>query len=99
MIAHDVDVAVIGSGFAGSLMALVLQRVGRSVVLVDCGSHPRFAIGESSTPNADLLLLQLARDYDLPRVAPLAKYGTWRRTRQLRHPRRPMPVPRSRRPG
>jgi FADH2 O2-dependent halogenase len=54
-----------------------LQRIGLSAVLIDRACHPRFAIGESSTPNADLLLLRLAREYNLPRIAPLAKYGTW----------------------
>jgi FADH2 O2-dependent halogenase len=75
-----VDVAIVGSGFGGSLMALVLARIGLSAVLIDRASHPRFAIGESSTPNADLLLLQIARTFDLPRIAPLAKYGTWQAT-------------------
>ncbi len=76
----DVDVAIVGSGFGGSLMALLLQRIGLSSALIDRSTHPRFAIGESSTPNADLTLLDLARNYDLPRIAPLAKYGTWQRT-------------------
>ena len=77
MIELKADVAIVGAGFGGSLAALMLQRIGLSAVLIDRASHPRFAIGESSTPNADLLLLQLAREYDLPRLAPLAKYGTW----------------------
>jgi tetracycline 7-halogenase / FADH2 O2-dependent halogenase len=80
MIKLDVDVAIVGSGFGGSLTALLLSRVGLSSVLIDRAAHPRFAIGESSTPNADLVLLELAREYDLPRIAPLAKYGTWKRT-------------------
>ena len=37
------DVAIIGSGFAGSLMSLVLTRLGRSCVVIDRQSHPRFA--------------------------------------------------------
>src|SRR6187431_2214824 len=73
----NVDVAIVGSGFGGSLTALLLARVGLSSVLIDRSSHPRFAIGESSTPNADLALLAISRTYDLPRLAPLAKYGTW----------------------
>ena len=77
MIELKADVAIVGAGFGGSLTALMLARIGRSAVLIDRASHPRFAIGESSTPNADLILLQLAREYDLPRIAPLAKYGTW----------------------
>lgn len=75
----DVDVVVIGAGFGGALTALALRRLGRTVVLVDRGRHPRFAIGESSTPLANILLEEFAATYDLPRVAPLSKWGTWRR--------------------
>jgi FADH2 O2-dependent halogenase len=73
----EVDVAIIGSGFSGALLAWVLARRGRSVVLIDRAQHPRFAVGESSTPVADLLLEQLASQYDLPALKPLARYGTW----------------------
>lgn len=75
----DFDVAVIGSGFAGSICAAVLRRLGRSVVLLERGCHPRFAIGESTSPLMNLLIEELAARYDLPRLAPLATFGTWRR--------------------
>ena len=71
------DVAIIGSGFAGSLISLLLTRLGRTCVVIDRQSHPRFAIGESSTPLADMALRDIAKKYDLPRFAPLSKYGTW----------------------
>jgi FADH2 O2-dependent halogenase len=77
----DVDVAVVGSGFGGTLTALALQRLGRRVALLERGRHPRFAIGESSTPLAGLLLEELADRYRLPRLRPFAKWGTWRRER------------------
>ncbi len=73
------DVAIVGSGFAGSLLALVARRLGLSVLLLERGSHPRFAIGESTSPLANLLLEELARKYDLPRLLPLAKWGPWTR--------------------
>jgi FADH2 O2-dependent halogenase len=79
----DFDIAVLGAGFGGSLAALIQQRAGRRVVLIDRGHHPRFAIGESSTPTADAVLGALTRRYDLPRLAPLARYGTWKK--QLPH--------------
>ena len=75
------DVAVVGSGFAGSLTALCLRRRGRRVVLLERGRHPRFAIGESSTPLANLLIEELADRYDLPRIRPFSKWGTWQRAR------------------
>lgn len=73
------DIAVVGSGFGGSLTALIARRLGRSVVLLERGTHPRFAIGESSSPLANLLLEELARRYELPRILPLARWGTWQR--------------------
>ncbi len=76
----DFDIAVVGSGFAGSLFALLARSVGRSVVLIEKGTHPRFAIGESSSPLANLLLEELCDRYDLPRLKPLAAWGTWQRT-------------------
>ena len=74
------DVAVLGSGFGGSLAALIARRAGRTVVLIERGTHPRFAIGESSSPLANLLLEELADGYDLPRIRPLSAWGTWQRT-------------------
>jgi len=73
------DVVIVGAGFGGSLTALLAERIGLRPVLIERGSHPRFAIGESSTPQGDLLLGELARRYELPRLAPLCKYGSWRR--------------------
>ena len=77
----DFDVAVVGSGFAGSLAAILARRLGRSVVLLERGAHPRFAIGESSSPLANLLLEDLCARYDLPRIRPLAAWGSWQRER------------------
>jgi FADH2 O2-dependent halogenase len=56
---------------------MIVRRQGRSVVLLEKGRHPRFAIGESSTPLSNLLLEDLSLRYDLPRISPLAKWGTW----------------------
>jgi FADH2 O2-dependent halogenase len=73
------DLAIIGSGFAGSLLAMIARRLGRNVILLERGRHPRFAIGESSTPLTNLLLRQLAQRYDLPRLLPLTRFGEWQR--------------------
>jgi FADH2 O2-dependent halogenase len=72
-----VDVAVLGSGFGGSLCALIAARIGLDAVLVDRATHPRFAIGESSTPSADVILRDLADRYDLPRLRPFTTWGSW----------------------
>lgn len=59
-------------------MAMVARRVGKSVLLLERGSHPRFAIGESTSPLMNLLIEEIAHTYDLPRLLPLATYGAWK---------------------
>jgi FADH2 O2-dependent halogenase len=76
----DVDVAVIGSGFSGALAAMALCRRGRRVALVERGRHPRFAIGESTTPLTNLLIEEFSDRYDLPAIRAFSKWGTWQRT-------------------
>jgi len=73
------DLAIVGSGFSGSLLAMIARRLGRTVVLIERGKHPRVVIGESSTPLTNLLLEELSDRYDLPSVRPLSKWGTWQR--------------------
>lgn len=46
-------------------------------MLLERGKHPRFAIGESSTPLSNLLLEEIADRYNLSRIRPLSKWGTW----------------------
>ena len=77
----DTDVAIIGSGFSGSLTALALLKRGYRVALIERGRHPRFAIGESSTPLANLLLEELSVRYDLPQLRPFCKWGPWQQFR------------------
>lgn len=72
------DVAVIGSGFAGSLLAHGLDSLGLRIAVIERGAHPRFAIGESSTPLADLSLRRIAARANLPWLEPLSRFGTWR---------------------
>ncbi len=76
----DVDVLVAGAGAGGSLTALLLNQIGLRVMLVERGSHPRFAIGESSTPIARIVLSDLANEYGLPFLLPLSKYGVWKQS-------------------
>ena len=76
----EYDIVIVGSGFAGSLLAMIARRAGRSVLMLEKGRQPRFAIGESSTPLSNLLLEELAARYDLPRLKPLTKWGTWQQS-------------------
>lgn len=73
------DIAVLGAGFAGSLIALILKQIGLQVLLIEKSKHPRFAIGESSTPLANLHLEAICEQYNLPKIRPLCKYGSWQK--------------------
>ena len=72
------EVAIVGSGFTGSLLARVVAVLGYDVVLLERGAHPRFAIGESSTPLANLSLERLGLRYGLADCYRLATHGRWR---------------------
>jgi tetracycline 7-halogenase / FADH2 O2-dependent halogenase len=74
------DIAIVGSGFGGSLLAMISHQLGRSVILLEKGKHPRFAIGESSTPLSNILLENLTTHYRLPNLTPLSKWGSWQKT-------------------
>lgn len=71
------DVAIVGSGFAASILARVLAVLGYDVVLLERGTHPRFAIGESSTPLASLSLERIGLRYGLADCHHLSTHGRW----------------------
>lgn len=70
---------IVGSGFAGSILAMCLTRCGYHVCMIEKKNHPRFAIGESSTPIADMILRDLADTYKLPFLNEISRYGDWQR--------------------
>jgi FADH2 O2-dependent halogenase len=74
------DFVIFGSGFGGSIMAMILRRLGFAVAMIERGKHPRFAIGESSTPFANLLLETLGQRFNLPFLRDLSEWGRWQKT-------------------
>jgi FADH2 O2-dependent halogenase len=73
---HDFDVAVLGNGLSGSMLATILGKKGVSVALIDADQHPRFAVGESTIPHTSLLISALAEKYDLPELEHLIHADT-----------------------
>ncbi len=73
------DLLIIGSGPAGTLLAWIMAKHGRRVLLLDRQQHPRFAVGESSTPIADSMLRELGETYDVPELVSLSRWGSWQR--------------------
>ena len=70
------DVIVVGSNFGGAITGLVLNSLGYKVCVIDQKKHPRFSIGESSTPLADRSLARIADKYGIGRLADLSAYGS-----------------------
>lgn len=76
------DVAVIGGGIGGTILA----RNGVRVVCLEGGSHPRFAIGEATVPDSTLGMRVLATRYGVPELLNLSNYRSIRAARR-RHQR------------
>lgn len=68
------DVAILGSGIAGSMLGAVLARNGAKVLLVDASAHPKFAIGESTIPYTLVALRTIAERYRVPELKTLATF-------------------------
>lgn len=60
------------------MLATILASHGQRIALIDRQTHPRFAIGESSTPLADGLLRWLGETYKQPAWIQLSTYGDWK---------------------
>lgn len=69
------DVAILGAGMAGGMLGAVLARNGVRVLLIDAGTHPRFAVGESTIPYTSSMTKIIAARYDVPEIEPLATFA------------------------
>ncbi|MEO8268101.1 MAG: tryptophan 7-halogenase [Aureliella sp.] len=78
-VTESCDFLIAGAGFGGCLTGLILHQLGHRVIIFDSSTHPKFSIGESSTPLADACLRDLCQRYGLTGLAPLTSYGSVRR--------------------
>ncbi len=65
----DFDVAIIGSGLAGSALGAILARQNLRVIIFEAKSHPRFSIGESLILETSETMRAMADLYDVPELA------------------------------
>ena len=70
----DYDVVVIGSGIAGSTLALCLAKQGVRTLVVEKGRHPHFVIGESTVPSTSYSFEYLKELSDVPELAAAYSY-------------------------
>jgi FADH2 O2-dependent halogenase len=68
------DCIILGSGIGGTMLGAILARHGLKVLLLDSEAHPRFAIGEATTPDTNLRLKLLSVKYDLPEIDHLSAF-------------------------
>lgn len=68
------DVTLIGSGLAGSVTALLLSKLGYKTLLVEKDTHPRFGLGESSTPIFSKKIRNLGLEYGVPELVDISSY-------------------------
>jgi tetracycline 7-halogenase / FADH2 O2-dependent halogenase len=68
------DVAILGSGMAGGMLGSVLARNGVKVLIVDAGTHPRFAVGESTIPFTSGMMRLIADRYQVPELKALSNH-------------------------
>ncbi|WP_326595165.1 NAD(P)/FAD-dependent oxidoreductase [Streptomyces sp. NBC_01803] len=68
------DVAILGSGMAGGMLGAVLARNGVKVLLLDAGTHPRFAVGESTIPYTSGMTRLVADRYQVPEIKALSSF-------------------------
>ncbi|AXI80108.1 NAD(P)/FAD-dependent oxidoreductase [Peterkaempfera bronchialis] len=71
---NQYDVAILGAGMAGGMLGAVLARNGVRVLLLDAGTHPRFAVGESTIPYTSGMTRLIADRYQVPELKPLSSF-------------------------
>ena len=62
---NQFNVAIIGAGIAGSMLATILTHEGASVLLIDAATHPRFVIGESTVRHTLRMVRIMAEKYGI----------------------------------
>lgn len=73
-----VDVAILGSGLGGSILAAILAKAGMSVLVLEDAVHPRFTIGESLIPETGVRLRILAEKFGVPEIGWLGNFHALR---------------------
>ena len=62
------DVAILGTGIGGTILGAILARHGWRVLLIESGTHPRFAVGESVVTETAAMFRVLAGAFDVSEI-------------------------------
>ena len=66
------DTIILGSGLVGTTLASILAKHGFKVLLLEKGTHPRFAIGESMLPQTSMWMWIIGEHFDIPELKNLS---------------------------
>jgi FADH2 O2-dependent halogenase len=66
------DTIILGSGIGGASLASILARHGYKVLMLEKGSHPRFAVGEAAFVRTCLWIWLTGQRYDVPELLHIA---------------------------
>lgn len=66
------DVIIAGSGIYGSSLAAILAKSGLSVLIIEKGRHPRFALGEALLPQSAIWPFIIGERFGVPELAHLS---------------------------
>ena len=75
MLSKVTDVVIIGSNLGGSLLANILAKNNISVIMVDPSPHPKFSIGEATTPDTSCKFKIISKKYDIPEINNLSNFN------------------------
>ncbi len=64
------QVIILGSGIAGTMLGTILAKHKVKVLIIDKGSHPKFAIGESTIPYTTFTIAGISELFDIPELHP-----------------------------
>lgn len=69
---NDFDTIILGSGISGTTIASILAKQGFRVLIIEKGTHPRFAIGESMLPQTSMWMWIVGERFGIPEIQNLA---------------------------
>jgi FADH2 O2-dependent halogenase len=70
----EYDVIIMGTGIGGTMLGAILSRHGLKVLMLDSETHPRFTIGETTTPDTNFRLKLLSLKYGVPEIGHLSDF-------------------------
>src|SRR2546426_8659023 len=70
----EYDVIILGTGIGGTMLGAILARNKLRVLMLDSETHPRFTIGEATTPDTNFRLKLLGLKYDIPEITNLSSF-------------------------